>query len=199
MRGARRTPRSGGPSCNDPGATGWRHRILGDSAVTPCQAARRCQGPQRRVTNSAHRGSCGASLKTPRAGRRMKDGLAVLDNRRAAVFSGTAAPLRRREMPEPGGPLGPRRPARPRTFPSGRNRPDNSGEKRAAGAADALRCHGVDAQIHYSNTQWSAVMTREQLQQIAAAKNSGRARRKWANWPVAPLIGLSYHFGTFQR
>jgi len=194
MRGARRTPRSGGPSCNDPDATGWRYRILGDSAVTPCQAARRCQGPQRWVTNSAHRGSCGASHKTPRAGRRMKTDLRfqTTDGRRSLAGPPLRSGVARGRSPEvrsdPGVPraLGP--------FPNGASTSPRA-KNRAAAAADALRCHGVDAQIHYSSTQWSAVSncSKLPLPRIQAI------RRKWANWPVARPVGLSYHFDTFQR
>ena len=37
IRGAKRTPRHRRPKPQGPVATGWRHRALGGSAVTPCQ------------------------------------------------------------------------------------------------------------------------------------------------------------------
>jgi hypothetical protein len=91
-----------------PGATSVRVTgSFGGSAVTPCQAARRCRGPKRWLANSDHRGRCGANLKHRARDAERFGGLAVCFDRWAAVFSGIAVPLRRREMPQPAGPTDP--------------------------------------------------------------------------------------------
>ena len=96
-----------------------------DAAVVPTAVGRRCTRTKKGTApeRSAHRGSCGASLKTPRAGRRRFGGLAVGS---AAFAIRCRARLTRalarfaagspwcREVPRSVGPSRPRRPARPR-------------------------------------------------------------------------------------
>ena len=96
-----------------------------DAAVVPTAVGRRCTRTKKGTApeRSAHRGSCGASLQTPRAGRRRFGGLAV----GSAAFAIRCrarlirAPARFaagspwcREVPRSVGPSRPRRPARPR-------------------------------------------------------------------------------------
>ena len=105
----RRTAEPTARCCSAPTAVGRR-----------CTRTKKGTAPER----SAHRGSCGASLKTPRAGRRRFGGLAVGS---AAFAIRCRARLTRalarfaagspwcREVPRSVGPSRPRRPARPRT------------------------------------------------------------------------------------
>jgi hypothetical protein len=125
------------PKLHGPGATGSRHRAswwqrrnsvpTGKALSRPKAVGRPRSTPQggRGPENSAHRGSCGASLKTPRAGRRRKTDLRFQD--KDGGPAGFAVPLRCREMPKPVGPSDPRRSARPRTFLEA-HRPKASGE-----------------------------------------------------------------------
>ena len=96
-----------------------------DAAVVPTAVGRHCTRTKKGTApeRSAHRGSCGASLKTPRAGRRGNGGLAVATLRKVAgpgwkLSVGQArfaagSPWCR-EVPRSVGPSRPRRPARPR-------------------------------------------------------------------------------------
>src|SRR5438874_9293176 len=96
-----------------------------DAAVVPTAVGRRCTRTKKGTApeRSAHRGSCGASLQTPRAGRRRFGGLEVGS---AAFAIRCRARLTRalarfaagspwcREVPRSVGPSRPRRPVRPR-------------------------------------------------------------------------------------
>jgi hypothetical protein len=152
-RGAKRTPRPGGPSRKVPtpqvGVTG----ALGGGAVTPGQRRRRCRGSSavgrprqarnsgRGSENSAHRGSCGASLK-----RRARDVGEKTDLRfqhyRTAASVETAVLLRCREASKPVGRSDPWRPARPRTC-SRAHRPKQLGPKQAARAMEFAQDNAV--------------------------------------------------------
>ena len=111
----RRTPRSGSRSCTvparQPRVTGlWVAAPEGDAhRRRAAEAQQRWIGAvpdqQKRTApeRSVHRGSCGAGLETPRAGRRRHGGLAEI---------GLQMP-RRREMPRSVGPRWTRRPAPP--------------------------------------------------------------------------------------
>ena len=137
-----------------------------DAAVVPTAVGRRCTRTKKGTApeRSAHRRSCGASLKTPRAGRRRFGGLAVgiaafaIRCRarliRALARFAAGSPWCR-EVPRSVGPSRPRRPARPRILLGRRASGRKEGVPRrlfrknpgraALAISFALPCRGRDA------------------------------------------------------
>ncbi len=103
--------------------------LFGGDAVTPRQAARCRRGSQRWLENSDHRGTCGANLKHRARDAGEKADLRKTTYRDAGPGRGRHL-LRTREGPEPVGPVDPRRPARPRTFPKALRPHDPGGKSR---------------------------------------------------------------------
>ena len=123
-------PTRGGPSRTVPAPRVGVTSLFGGDAVTPRQAARCRRGSQRWLANSDHRGTCGANLKHRARDAGEKADLRKTKYRDAGPGRGRHL-LRAREGPEPVGPLDPRRPARPRTFPKAL-RPHDPGGNPAA-------------------------------------------------------------------
>jgi hypothetical protein len=111
MRGARRTPRPGGPSCGGPGAPTVRHRALGGDRRNSVPTARRSQRPQAVDSKVSPPGAPRSKPQTPRAGRRRFGGLADFHLGRRRRFA--AVPPRCGDASGPVGLSGPRRPAPP--------------------------------------------------------------------------------------
>lgn len=122
VRGARRTPRPGDPSRMVLTHNAVDRGSFGRPSERRCPSPPRSRGSHRvvrlcaRATGGAskrnHRGRYGASLETPRAGRRRVGGLAVTSKPDGAS-SKSIVPPNRRERIRPVGPSRTRRPARP--------------------------------------------------------------------------------------
>ena len=84
-----------------------RHRVLWRQRRNSVPNGQALSRPKAVVRKLRPPGALRSKPQTPRAGRRRFGGLAVRFDRWAVVFSGIAAPLRRREMPQPAGPTDP--------------------------------------------------------------------------------------------
>jgi len=84
-----------------------RHRVLWWQRRNSVPNGQALPRPKAVVRKLRPPGALRSKPQTPRAGRRRFGGLAVRFDRWAAVFSGIAAPLQRREMPQPAGPTDP--------------------------------------------------------------------------------------------